>query len=135
MSHADTVAKFCCLGKQPIAYMPAHASGMAKTSSKPINIVVAENIAQAMERRNIRTQAELAKRSGVAQRTISNHLNPANRVQGASGKPPSAKLSELEQIARALDVETWDLLRDLTPTEREFYAKIEAAYRSLRDQT
>lgn len=44
---------------------------MAKTSTKPINVVVAENIAQAMERRNIRTQAELAKRSGVAQRTIS----------------------------------------------------------------
>lgn len=105
---------------------------MSKSSSKPINLVVAENIAQAMERRNIRTQAELAKRSGVAQRTISNYLNPANRVQGASGKQPSAKLSELEQIARALDVETWDLLRDLSPQEREFYARIEDAYRRLR---
>lgn len=81
--------------------------------------------------RQIRTQSQLAKLSGVAQRTISNYLSPGNRVKGAPGKPPSAKLSEVEQIARALDIETWDLLRELRPGEREFYDQIKSAYNNL----
>lgn len=104
---------------------------MHKQRRKPINEILAHNIAECMALRNIRNQAELAKKSGVAQRTISNYLHPQNRVKGASGKPPSAKLSEVEQIAKALDVETWDLLRELRPGEREFYDQIKSAYNKL----
>lgn len=104
---------------------------MDKNRRKPINEILAHNIAEAMVMRQVRTQAQLAKLSGVAQRTISNYLSPKNRVKGSSGKQPSAKLSEVEQIAKALDVETWDLLRELRPGEREFYDQIKAAYNKL----
>jgi transcriptional regulator with XRE-family HTH domain len=100
---------------------------------EPINVVLAINIAEAMTRRNIASQEQLAKLSGVAQRTISNYLNPERRAQGKSGKAPSAKLTEVEQIARALDMEAWDLLRPIHGRERDFYEKIEEAYRRLRD--
>ena len=104
---------------------------MPTQKRKSINQVLAANIAAAMERRHIKTQEELAKASGVAQRTISNYLNPEKRAKGKSGKEPSAKLTEIEQIAKALDTEAWDLLRELTPRERAFYRRIEDAYKRL----
>jgi transcriptional regulator with XRE-family HTH domain len=105
---------------------------MATKHRKPINEILAASIADAMRRRHIRTQEELAKLSGLSQRTISNYLNPTRRTKGTSGKAPSAKLSEVEKIAQALDVEAWNLLRELSPREREFYASIESAYRRMR---
>ncbi len=98
----------------------------------PINEVLARNIAGAMKRRNIATQKDLAKLCGLSQRSISNYLHPENHSRGASGKAPSAKLSEVEKIAHALDVDPCDLLRDMTPSERETYQRIEAAFRALR---
>ncbi len=104
---------------------------MTTKQHKPINEVLAENIAAAMERKGILSQTELAKRSGLAQTTISNYLHPENRLPGKSGKPPSAKLSEVERIAAALDVESWNLLRPISPREQKLYERIEAAYRAL----
>lgn len=104
---------------------------MHAKSKKPINEVLANSIAQAMQRKHITSQEQLARMSGLSQRTISNYLNPHLRTKGASGKAPSAKLSEVEKIANALDMETWDLLRELGPNERKFYAAIEEAYRRM----
>lgn len=84
-----------------------------------------------MKERGFSSQAELAKKSGVAQRTISNYLSPDLREQGTTGKQPSAKIAEVEKIAQALNMEAWDLLRDLSLPEREMYSKIEAAYKEL----
>lgn len=100
-------------------------------TAKSINAVLAANLAHFMRACGIESQSDLAKRSGVAQRTISNYLNPDLREQGKSGKQPSAKLTEVEKIAQAMNIEAWDLLRDLNPNEREMYTRIETAYREL----
>jgi transcriptional regulator with XRE-family HTH domain len=97
--------------------------------TKPaINDVLAVNLKHFMRAKGL-TQSSLAAKSGVAQRTISNYLNPALRYAeiSAKGKPPSAKLAEVEKIAAAIGIEVWELLRPLSPSEREFYAHAEAA--------
>lgn len=48
-------------------------------------------------------------RSG--QTTISLYLSPDRRKPGKDGKAGSAKLTEVEMLARALEVEPWELLR------------------------
>lgn len=79
------------------------------------------------------TQAALAERAGVSQKTISNYLNPGQRTEGAKGKEPSAKLTELDKIASALNVGVWQLVRQMTEGERKSYESIEAAFQSLRN--
>jgi transcriptional regulator with XRE-family HTH domain len=98
---------------------------------QPINLVIAENLRYFMERKKITTQAALASKAGLSQRTISNYLNPEAREPGQKGKPGSAKAAELELIARALEIEAWELMRAMTPAERLFYEKVEKAYRDL----
>lgn len=122
------LAKFCFGSKQPITFALAQTCAMSK---RPINQVLAENLEFFMKERGISSQTELAKRSGVAQRTISNYLSPDLRQESKTGKAPSAKITEIEKIAEALDVGPWDLLRSFTPSERAFYANIEDAYRKL----
>lgn len=100
-------------------------------TAKPINDVLAENLAHFMGARKVK-QTELAERSHVAQTTISLYLNPDNRAPLASGKKPSAKLSEVESLANALGIEVWQLLRNLTAQERIAYEQIENAFRTLK---
>jgi transcriptional regulator with XRE-family HTH domain len=98
---------------------------------KPINDVLADNLAHFMGVRKVK-QAELAEKSHVAQTTISLYLNPENRAPLASGKKPSAKLSEVESLAHALGIDVWQLLRNLTAEERIAYEQIESAFRTLK---
>jgi transcriptional regulator with XRE-family HTH domain len=102
----------------------------------PINDVLAANLKHFMRDKNgnaVWTQASLAKKSGVAQRTIGNYLKPALRqAESKSGKAPSAKLTELEKICEAMGIEVWELLRPITPTEREFYRQVEESFARLR---
>lgn len=77
---------------------------------KPINDVLAENLAYYMHEKKL-TQSSLAKLSGVGQTTISLYLRPDARQPSASGKLPSAKLSEVESLAEALGVNVWELVR------------------------
>jgi transcriptional regulator with XRE-family HTH domain len=65
------------------------------------------------------TQAELAKRSGIGQTTISLYLRPEARGGTVSGKTGSPTLANVEALADALGVEVWELLRVVTPAERE----------------
>jgi DNA-binding Xre family transcriptional regulator len=98
----------------------------------PINEVLAVNLKHFMQERG-HTQASLARKAEVAQRTIGNYLNPALRqAESKSGKAPSAKLTELEKICQALDVEVWELLRPINPSERVFYRQIEESFQKLR---
>lgn len=99
-------------------------------SVKPINEVLAGNLAHFMELRGLKQQS-LANKCGMAQTTVSLYLNPSRRKISASGKTPSAKLSEVEQLAKSLDIEIWQLLRDLTPNERQAYEAIETAFFAL----
>lgn len=98
--------------------------------NESINHVFAENLSALMAAKKM-TQAALASKSGVAQKTISNYLNPDQRAKGASGKSPSAKLTEVQMVAAVLDVEPWKLLRPINSTQRAVYEKIEAAYAEL----
>ena len=99
-------------------------------STSPLNQALADNLAYLMERKGLKQMA-LAKKCGVAQTTISNYLNPERRKPGKDGKPGSAKLTEVEMLATALNVEPWDLVRPMSGQQREVYEKIEAAYRAL----
>lgn len=98
-----------------------------------INQVLARNLAFWMSEAGL-TQTALAKRAEVDQKTISNYLNPKQRVAGSKGKEPSAKLTELSKIARALAIDVWQLLRDQTESERKMYAAIEANFATLKAQ-
>ncbi|WP_417285333.1 helix-turn-helix domain-containing protein [Comamonas sp.] len=99
-------------------------------SASPLNQALAVNLAYHMERKGLKQMA-LAKKCGVAQTTISNYLNPERRKLGKDGKAGSAKLTEVEMLAAALDVEPWELLRPMDGRQREVYEKIEAAYKAL----
>jgi transcriptional regulator with XRE-family HTH domain len=112
--------------------MASTTKKVAKTERTPIGAVLAANLAYFMKERGF-TQTSLGKRAGLAQRTIGNYLNPALRqAESKTGKPPSAKLTEVEKIAVALDIEVWELLRPLSPAEREFYRQIEESFERLR---
>jgi transcriptional regulator with XRE-family HTH domain len=127
MSMAATIAKFCYQSKQHFASSRPDTQLMA---ARPINETLAENLRHFMKERDL-VQKTLAAKSGVAQTTISNYLNPGRRPVGASGKAPSAKLSEVEMMATALDIEPWQLLRPFSHDERVAYEAIETAYRAL----
>lgn len=99
----------------------------------PLNQALAENLAHHMEKHGL-TQMALAKKCGVAQTTISLYLNPERRKEGKDAKPGSAKLTEVEMLAVALDVEPWELVRPLDGVQREVYGRIEAAYKLLKQQ-
>lgn len=99
----------------------------------PINEVLAANLAYFMREKGF-TQASLGKKVQLAQRTIGNYLKPQLRQPaGKTGKPPSAKLLEVERIAEGLGIEAWELLRPMTPAEREFYRQIEESFQKLRN--
>jgi transcriptional regulator with XRE-family HTH domain len=131
MSIADTIARLCYAVKQPIASFRHDSAGMAKTAVKSISQVIAGNLAYYMKERGM-NQPALAAASGVAQTTISLYLDPDRRLPSKSGKAPSPKVTELAQLAIALGIEAWQLMRDQTPEEREFYGRIEEAYIGLR---
>lgn len=95
-----------------------------------LNKALAENLEHHMARRGL-TQMALAKKCGVGQTTISLYLHPERRKLGKDGKPGSAKLTEVEMLAAALEVESWELLRPLDGVQRDVYERIAAAYKLL----
>lgn len=99
--------------------------------AKPINDVLAENLAYFMAERGL-SQAALAKAADMGQTTVSLYLNPGNRQRGKSGKEPSAKLAEVQRLASALGVEPWELLRPATAAQRDLYRSIEAVLKEQR---
>lgn len=93
--------------------------------------MVAENLAHWMAERSM-NQSALAEKAGVDQKTISNYLNPKQRTEGSKGKEPSARLTELDKVAKALRVEVWQLTRHMTPRQRALYDVLEKAYIGLQ---
>lgn len=98
---------------------------------KSVNSTLADNLEYFMGEKGW-NQSDLARASKVSQRSISNYLNPTRRDPTGSGKESSAKLVEISMIAAALGVEIWELVREMTPSERAFYKHIEAAFRDLK---
>lgn len=99
--------------------------------TSPLNQALADNLAHLMEKKGLKQMA-LAKKCGVGQTTISLYLNPDRRKPGKDGKAGSAKLTEVEMLANALEVEPWELLRPMSGTQRDVYERIEAAYKALQ---
>jgi transcriptional regulator with XRE-family HTH domain len=107
--HTARLAKSCYDRKHQFANGANHTSSMTK---RPINEVLAGNLKRLMPARGFKSQQALAKASKLSQRTMSNYLNPQNRSSGVKGKEPSAKLTEVAQLATALRVDVWELLVD-----------------------
>lgn len=92
--------------------------------NKTLNQILAENLSYFMAKIGM-TQAQLGRAADMGQTTVSLYLNPQRRLTGKSGKEPSAKLAEVQRLAKALQVEPWELLRPLTEAQREFYRSME----------
>lgn len=110
-----TLANLCYSGKQHFATGEDDDEGMAHSR---IVEVFAACLRHHMTTQGI-SQAELAKRSGIGQTTISLYLRPQSRGDTVSGKTGSPTLANVEALADALGVEVWELLRMVTPQERE----------------
>lgn len=97
----------------------------ADQAPKSINEILATNLDYFMKAKGL-NQATLGSRADIGQTTISLYLKPKRRLEGKSGKEPSAKLAQVQRLADALEVELWELLRPLTPVQREFYRSMDA---------
>jgi hypothetical protein len=119
--HVGSIAKFCGVRKQHFALAIWHPLDMGK----PVNQIVSEALAYFMgDRWNDTT---LGRRAGVSPNTVKNYRLPHAREVGASGKAPSAKLTELELLANVLGLEVADLVTDQTNAERALVYRRRAA--------
>ena len=114
---------FCYERKQPFACDSSDSAGMK--ADPAITTVLADNLTHFMQARGV-TQAQLAKRSGLGQTTISLYLRPAARSGTASGAAPSPTLARVQALAEALNVELWELLRPLTQAQRDLIRSVDA---------
>jgi hypothetical protein len=116
-----SIAKFCGVRKQHFAF----SVGQSPDMGKPINQVVSEALVYFMgDRWNATT---LGRRAGVSPNTVKNYREPQLREVGASGKAPSAKLTELELLATALGLEVADLVTDQSNAQRAIVYRRRAA--------
>ena len=88
--------------------------------------VLASTIERRMREQGL-TEPALARACGISPRTIGNFLRPNNRKSPASGHP-SGTIANLIRIAKALDLEAWQLLCTTDPPRDRFYVAVEAAY-------
>jgi len=88
--------------KQPIAWVRRHACNMTASPTRALANNLCRLLAIGSAFGLPTSQAELARRSGIAQTSISNWLDPDR------GVAPS--LDKLEPIARVYGVEVWQLL-------------------------
>lgn len=126
-AHAAILVKDSCTVKEQITKWMGQPH---RVPEKTISHVVAANLKYWMDQAEL-TQTTLATKAGVSQKTVSNYLNPAQRVESGSGKAPSPKLEELDKIAKALAVPLWQLVRQMSVKERKLYDTIERAYSEL----
>lgn len=122
--HAHTLAMFCYAGKHQSASKGLHTDGM----EEPLSATFARNLRDRMLALGM-TQQELARKSGVAQATISLYLHSQRRPTGASGIDPSPTLARLQALAQALNTSAPALL--LSDGERLAFAN--EALQSLAD--
>jgi transcriptional regulator with XRE-family HTH domain len=79
---------------------------------RDINQVLAKNLKEAMERKfdGEVNQSELARQSGVSQKTISNILSTLRPELADLNVAPSPTVTKLSLLAKALDMDLWELL-------------------------
>lgn len=120
--HSDSIAKLCDTGKQDFATSSVKTFAVER---KPINQVLAEALDYFMD--PYWTNSSLARASRIAEGTIRNYRDPEKRTVGKSGKPGSAKLTELEAMAAAMGLQAADLITDMSTAEREKLYRLRAA--------
>lgn len=99
-----TIPKLCYARKQPIGMQLHYPFGMDKTSSR---VILAHNLSRLMKSNaNLGTQTKLALKAGIAQTSVSNMLRPSTTAM------KSPKLDQVEKVARAFGLSTWQLLVD-----------------------
>lgn len=81
--------------------------------------VIAENLRAAMRQHGVESQADLARRSGVAYSTLNLYLNPGRR-------PGTPNLKHLITLAKFFRMEVWELLCPMTEAERALMKNFEA---------
>ena len=111
----STITKVCYSRKQHIT---KHRHDSSAVSESRLVKVFAECLRHHMTSQGL-TQSALAKKSGIGQTTISLYLRPAARTDTVSGKAGSPTLANIEALADALGIEAWELLRIVTPAERD----------------
>jgi transcriptional regulator with XRE-family HTH domain len=79
---------------------------------RDINQVLAKNLKEAIERKydGVVNQSELARQSGVSQKTISNILSTLRPDLADMSVAPSPTVAKLSLLAKALDIALWELL-------------------------
>lgn len=122
-----SISTKCYVSKQRIDIPFGHDFAMDETA---ISEVVALNLRHFMLERKL-TQQVLAKKSGVAQTTISLYLNPSSRKETGNPAAPAPNLGKVNALAAALDVELWELLRPLTQAQRDLIKTVD---RVIADQ-
>ncbi len=89
-------------------------------SSPSIEKTLADSLAHWMIQKEITRQAALAEKAGVSQKTISNCLNPGQRLESATGKDNTPKLGTVDRIAKALGIPIWVLLKPLPANDADY---------------
>lgn len=73
----------------------------------PVRQILADNLRLLMERSaDLKTQAKVAKKAGIAQTSVSQLLRPNNDAA------KSPKLDQVEKVAKAFGLATWQILLD-----------------------
>lgn len=108
-----SIAKLCAPRKQHIASAARHSAAVTR---KTLNAILAENLTRILEERGL-SDSQVARIAGVAANTVGNYKRGASEFT-SSGKERSAKLTEVESIARALGVPPIQLLTDADERRR-----------------
>ncbi len=126
-SWGHILAKFCYVSKQHFASSFANTAEVEKNTASQ---VVADNLKSLMKEKGW-SQPALAEKSSVAQRSISNLLRPTERAASKSGKAPSPTVAQVEAVARAFDLEAWQLLCPMSGDKWKIYMAAERMYKDL----
>lgn len=111
---------------------------MPRMDPRPITRILADNLKRLMdEHPDVRgNQSALARRSKVPQTVIGYMLSPNKRAPTQKGLS-SPKLDSIDRVARALGVQTWQLIypdptaRPVSVEEIRLWQKIETDFQAL----
>lgn len=105
----------------------------------PVSVTLAANLKDAYTRQSrYKSLTALAKAAGVAQTSIWYMMNPDTRQPSKSGKLPSPTIESIDSVARALNMQAWQLIypepsgADASDRQRQLWQKIEENMAELR---
>lgn len=107
-AHTLIIAKFCASYTQHFAHQATDSGLMNR---KSLNQSLALNLERIMRARNLSAR-QLGQMTGLAPNTIGNYLKATGDQFTSKGKERSAKLTEVQRLADALNVDPLHLLFD-----------------------